>query len=383
VPKSSRAKSSQTKNQLKSTKSFTKKTPEPMRESSVWNIFYLGIFFIPLLINPWGTMPFEIAKSGWLLLFIGVFMFGSAIAIFTQKNVLQINKKVLLVIGLWIISFAASTIFSIAPIQSWWGSYERIQGTMTAVFYLFHFQICLQIFQDKQLQQKFFNIALGIGALISTHAIAQKLHMDPLLLGNIDEASGRSYSTLGQPNFLGQWLIFPFFIAFHKLFQTHQRNKDKIFAAISVGLSAIALFCAMNRATIIALVIAIFIFWLIQSTKRVHKVGIGLLLVAAVGANVLIFNQDLRSFNSRAVLWQSSLNLVSRTPIFGFGPETFYQTTQTVLDPKVYLTETLYNIPDRVHNEPLQTLLDQGWFGFGLYILVWGLYIVFCCFWTY
>ena len=71
-------------------------------------------------------------------------------------------------------------------------------------------------------------LTLVIGAVIAVHAILQKFHLDPLQLGNIDEASGRSYGTLGQPNFLGQWLIFPFFIAIRQLFAFKLRRKKRL-----------------------------------------------------------------------------------------------------------------------------------------------------------
>lgn len=97
--------------------------------------------------------------------------------------------------------------------------------------------------------------------------------------------------------------------------------------------------------------------------------------VTVVSVGIFFFlKSDLRSADSRMILWRDSIPLISKNLLVGSGPETFYQTFQTVLTKDIFLSETLYNVPDRVHSSPLQILLDFGILGFSLYAwFIWWL----------
>lgn len=326
---------------------------------------YTLIFLIPLIFNPFGNIPYEIPKVAYLIIFTCIGITLLVLSILLNKKY-YFNKNVFLVIGLWILSFLLSTIFSISPYESFWGSYVRMGGLFIYIYYFLHFFICLQIFRDVNIRKLFYAIALFCGVLVSIYAIMQYFKIDPIPIGNIDLFNGRPYSTIGQPNMLGQWLIFPFFIAFFNI----SKDKNKWIYGIIFILIGIALYLTMNRATFIGIFISFILlgFYYLKGTyKKIFSISI---IIAGILFAVFLANSSLRSLTSRFTLWKESAPLITNNILIGSGPETYYQGIQEVLTKDIYETESLYDMPDRIHNETYQILLDQGIFGLILYIIL-------------
>jgi putative inorganic carbon (HCO3(-)) transporter len=261
-----------------------------------------------------------------------------------------------------------------------------MQGLLAMILYAIQFFFCFQIFSEERYQKAFFNLMIGIGAVLSGYAILQYLNLDPLDLADITDASGRAYGTLGHPNFLGQFLIFPIMAVF--MLQERDSStrglarNDKKRTIIQWGLFLLmftAILTTMNRASMLGIGVALALFFIqrremLASRRKWKKILITVLLTV-LAATALMSTGGLRSILSRSVLIKSSLPLVLKNPLFGSGPESFYHTIQPKLRPELYETEHMFSLPDRVHNELLQTLLDQGIFGLLLYLVPIGFLI--------
>lgn len=97
-----------------------------------------------------------------------------------------------------VIAFTAATLLSTAlsvnPGLSWWGSYDREQGTLTLLSYLVVFAgIATSLRREEQVRRFIDTVAL-VSLPISLYGMLQRLHSDPLIW-NVD-ASGRVMSTL-------------------------------------------------------------------------------------------------------------------------------------------------------------------------------------------
>lgn len=349
---------------------------------SGWEFIYLLVIAVlPLAVNPFGTFPYEIPKQ--VMLILGV-CFALLYFVFLPagRPVLNFNRWVFLFAGFWLLSLLISTIFSVAPTESFWGSTERMQGLYTWILYLLHFFICLQIFGMgrglRPWRKVFFDLVAGVGAVLSVYAILQHWGVDPLGISDISEASGRSFATIGQPNFLGQYLIFPFFIIFVRIFGGMGWKKRGGLAAV-LFIIAFGLWTTLNRASILGIVVGVLLFFLhrfgrkfVTGGSRIFKfIAVGALVMAGL-AFFLISIGGARSVNSRVALIKPLAPLIREHWLVGAGPETMYQTYQKVLSPEIYRTENLYDIPDRIHNEPLQILLDQGVLGLIVYLVLIG-----------
>lgn len=340
--------------------------------------FYLLIFLTPFIVNPHGTMPFSIPKHAWA---VGVIALFSAITtirlIKTKKITFAYNKSVLAVIGLWLLSITLSTIFSVSPLESFWGSYERMQGAISIFYYAIHFVICLQLLRTPESQNTLFKLILTIGSVLSIHAILQQFGIDPMQIGKIEEVSGRSHATIGQPNLLGQYLLLP--IIASAIFSQSTKTKTwKLIFRIIFLLTFAGLITTMNRASILALAITagLYILYNLKIQKRALILA-SFLLVSLAIASTFTLAQQSRSFQSRQILWNTAMPLIKEKPLLGYGLETYYQTAQKVISKDLFQFETLYKIPDRIHNETLQIFLDQGIFGGSLYIIT-ILFIIWC-----
>ncbi|MCX6734710.1 MAG: O-antigen ligase family protein [Candidatus Peregrinibacteria bacterium] len=195
-------------------------------------------------------------------------------------------------------------------------------------------------------------------------------------ISNIDEASGRSFATLGQPNFLGQWLIFPFIALFVKIFNEQKWRDRNIFIFLIVVTGA-ALATTLNRASIIGISLSLILFLIYKFKSKISaKTFIAGGILLAISIALVIFSGGLRSVNSRLTLIKPVIPLAQEHMLIGAGPETMYQTYQKVLSKDIYITENLYDIPDRIHNETLQVLLDQGLIGLVLYLFLIGCLLI-------
>ncbi|PIQ77414.1 hypothetical protein COV82_04580 [Candidatus Peregrinibacteria bacterium CG11_big_fil_rev_8_21_14_0_20_46_8] len=336
-----------------------------------WPSLYFAIFLIPLIYNPWGAAnPYEITKQVWMMGIIAAALFCIAILVLMRRQIaLPANHIVLAIAGLWILSFTLSTIFSDAPVESFWGTYIRMQGFLSHMYYGIHFLLCLYLFEHKDFQKYFFHTVLAVGVIVAIYAWLQFLGVDvlrgpsePTVFGN------RVFAMLGTPTMLGQFLLFPFFIAaglvFHAKSKLHARP---YFAMAVLFLSVIVL--AQNRASILGIGVAVIVmaaYRYAHTKKQLVFIAAGLLLT---GVLFLYFGPEVRSLNSRYVLWANSLQLFLDAPLLGSGPETFYQTFQKVLPKELFLFERMGDLPDRAHNVFVDTLLMRGLFGFGLVII--------------
>lgn len=337
-----------------------------------WKFWYLSVLAVlPLVVNPLGSFPYEIPKQVFLILGVAFallyFVFSA-----TGKITFPYNKNVFLFAGFWLLSIIVSTVFSVVPGESFWGSTERMQGLYTWILYLMHFFICLQILEEEKWRKVFFNLVAGAGLILSVYAILQHFGVDPLGISDINEASGRSFATIGQPNFLGQYLIFPFFIVFVKIFEAVGWKKSGT-VSLSLAIITFGLWTTLNRASILGIVIVLLLFCFHKFRKKfsIKKILAGVIIILTAIA-LLISAGDLRSISSRMSLIKPVIPLIQDHWLIGTGPETLYRTYQKVLSKDIYLTENLYDIPDRIHNETLQILLDQGVFGLVLYLILIG-----------
>ena len=336
---------------------------------------YKLVFLVPLVVFPLMLNQFELAKQGYLFIVIGVWMLLAA-SVFVEKKNLKIKFPKLLVsyLGLMAISFLISSIFSVSPYESVFGSYDYLQGLTTNVLYLIHTLIVFYLIDDDYLDS-ILMLTVWVGTFLSIYAISQKIGFDPLHQNALGTFSGRSSSFMGQPNFLGQFLIYPLLILFRNLY--HKKGNLYLQGGLFL-INTLALYFSYNRASILALVIGISILIVINLKSEKAK-----LTVAAVGSvsflllSFALINNNFRSLGSRAVIWEASINSISEAPLIGTGPETSYRNLQKNISPKLYEYEPMFSIIGNAHNETLQILLNRGLLGLVPYFLY--IYFVLCC----
>ncbi|MBI5414987.1 O-antigen ligase family protein [Candidatus Peregrinibacteria bacterium] len=335
---------------------------------------YSAIFLIPLLLNPWGMNMYSNPKIVWFLICMaGLFGYLGYTILSEEKISLFFHRTIYLFLAALWLTYVFSTFFSATLIQSIFGEYSEANGALFALLILVHFLVCLQIFQKEETIRGFFAGLKILAGIISIHAIFQFFNIDPFTDVNNAQYLFRIYGTLGQPNFLGQFLIFPIAIVLFDLEETLWKKdwKKSIFNGFLVIFFTITLFLTKNRATEFALIFGFFIWGIFfLPIKKIFKFLGGIIFGSAVVAVLFFGGIDTRSLGSRSLLWEGAVQSLTVQNFFmGSGPDSFESRFVTVMPKKVFEFEEFYTVPNRVHNEFLEVFVERGIFGAVLYLL--------------
>jgi len=276
----------------------------------------------------------------------------------------QLYWLVAIVLGLLLLSVFVSQ----TPLLSFFGSYQRGIGVFYALILLLLFLVNISNFR-KEYFVRFVRGVLGVNLLICGYAVLQFLGIDPFFNSyNTAFFDGRSFSFLGNPSFLAQ------FIAMTLPLNLVTLQKYKNFSFISLSLSIVALILTMTRSSLLAVICGVFLLAYKKFPKLILRLILGSLSIVIVCALIFprfnLFNSDsLNSLNSRLSIWESSVEYILKYPL-GTGVANFESFYPAVLNSKVALLEdSTHVIVDNPHNQVLSVITSTGVVGLMLYLL--------------
>ncbi len=333
---------------------------------------------LPLFIAPWGQNPFELPKAA--LLWAVVAVMGAAwLTRFTSH---ETRPDAHPTSGVWGLAFGialmVSTLFSVNPLLSAQGSYERMQGALTLLCYLALFlMIADRLRAPAQIERLLAAIAWG-SAPVVFYGLLQALKLDPLPWTS---EGSPIISTLGRSNFVGAYLVLVLPVTLACAAQAH----DKTWRGVYVGLLAAQLAClaaTMSRAAWLGTLAAgVVLLLAIVWHRGHHRFAIGTACLGFMGLLggliALTFAPGLTgSIGARGAIWRATWPLVVARPILGYGPETFGQAFTTVFPPELVYLQGRAVIVDRAHNLILDTLVTTGIAGLLAYAALIGATLV-------
>jgi len=369
-------------------------------------VWLLIVFFVPLYFQQSLSNAFEVPKN---ILFqslteLMLFLFLMKIVLiggFTKLNDFSRKIKFLIPGAFLLIVFGISTIFSRALWFSFWGSWERRMGYLSWLHFFVFFGILLLSIHDYRQLKRLFVVILSSAFLVCVYGIMQSTGLDPWDW-NMD-ARLRIFSSIGQPNFLGSWLLLVLPLACYfltknlkKILSSTRRHpiKNNIVFFINfilVCLLPINLYLTQSRGAWIGLIfMLVFIpsIFLFVKNKKLFFIPILTLLIfisvifyfnyrTAEGLTYNSFSvfsraQSLANLEEagkyRLMHWQASAELIRQHPFIGIGIA-----NQRFNFPKYYRPEfTVYEAPntflDYAHNDVLDVLLTSGLLGLVAYL---------------
>ncbi len=113
-----------------------------------------------------------------------------------------------------VLSYLISTLLSVSPRISWWGSYQRLQGTLTTLSYLVIFFLVLGHLRRREQWQRMAFAMILTSLPISIYGIIQRTGLDPLPWGG--NVRTRVASNMGNSIFVAAYLLMVIFLTLQR-----------------------------------------------------------------------------------------------------------------------------------------------------------------------
>lgn len=338
-----------------------------------------------------------------------------------------VSTPFLLSVALLVAAYLISTMFSVARFVSWWGSYQRLQGTYTFLSYVTIALLAAAHLRRPEQIRRLQHVVILTSLPIAIYAVLQHRGLDPLPWGG--DTRTRVTANAGNAIFLGAHLILAFFFTVKAIYSSFSyllrpggkeaaRGHD-LPAALEGGaylfvlvVQSVAILWTQSRGPWLGLFAGFYLFVLLTFSalrpRNYQKlasawVGLGVLGVAALLAlNTLPALEPLRELpyvgrlaqlldpesvtgQVRFYIWEGASQLVAPheplvapdgeadamnplRPLVGYGPETMWVGFNRFYPPGLAHVEQRNASPDRAHNETWDSLVITGLLGFLAYI---------------
>ncbi|GAB4405120.1 MAG: hypothetical protein OHK0052_27320 [Anaerolineales bacterium] len=390
-------------------------------------LWLAAVICVPVFFNVYSSRIFEPDKIT-LLRSLALFMLAAwLIKLLEQgwrgenrlKNLLQ-TPMVLPVLAL-ALTYLLATVFSIHPRVSFWGSYQRLQGTYTALSYFTIFAVIAANLRRREQVERLVTTIILASLPISLYAILQRYKLDPIPWGG--DVTVRVAANMGNSIFVAAYIVMVspltltrMFAAFRKIMAENAApwvgmTQATIYVFIAI-LQGITLFFSGSRGPLLGWLAALFFVFVLMANywqRRTLLLVVVALAIAAGGFLALlnipngpleslrqqpVFNRyarildtEYRTGRVRTLIWRGAVELVQPhdplqypdgstdrwnfiRPLIGYGPETMYVAYNPFYQPELTQVERRNASPDRSHNETWDALVITGALGLGVQLWV-------------
>jgi O-antigen ligase/Tfp pilus assembly protein PilF len=364
---------------------------------------YLVLFLVPIVFA-WQQGNFNIFELNKLLVF-KVLLFLACL--FTATSIIIkgtwrpiIDRRLLLIISSLVVYALVNIFLSLNPWQSFFGDYMRQQGIYSLFYYWLWFIVLLHHWRSSLNVKSVLLVTVLASIPVVVYGFVQKLGFDWLLWS--EPGTGRTFASLGQPNFLGYYLVLVIFLslAYSKLLV---KLWHKLLAWLLLVLQLTVLIFTGSRGAFFGLLAGLALlvmlrFW--RATSRLRIISLTTLaIILALGSYLLVnnlidrglitnptivhyssaFSSVQGSSKARLFYWQAAWQDFQSTSwsrrLLGYGKDTQRSVFVKYYQPEWGLHERLNSYPDRAHNLIIDLWLDFGLIGLLLFA-IFNLYII-------
>lgn len=374
-----------------------------------------ALIVVPLFFDVYTSRIFEPDKITLLRTIALVILAAWAVKVLDQglsfdRTVLRRQPYLWPVIGLAVV-YLLSTVFSVTPRVSFWGSYQRLQGTYTFLSYLVVFAAVLGNLRRRDQVDRLINTVVLTSLPISLYGVLQHYGLDPVPWGG--DVTQRIAANMGNAIFVAAYLIMAIPLVFVRIVEAFRelQHTEHAFGVpfvrsttyVFIGaLDLVALYYSGSRGPWLGFLASTFFLALFLSLhfgRRKLMLGIvalaGLLGVFLIVLNIPngpleplrkvpgigrlghVFETEGGTGRVRVLIWEGASKLVTRTeplvypdghtdpfvilrPVLGYGPEGMYVAYNPVYSPELAHYERRNASPDRSHNETWDALVTTG-----------------------
>lgn len=331
-----------------------------------------------LLLNPYGFDFYGLPKVFWTHLLVSAALLVWLLQI-NQDAKSRLSRTPLdLPLFSWLALLILFTFFSVSLSNSLFGESQRYGGLLTQLSYIFLLILTANLVRNEDQIEKI-NLAIVItGAVVSSYAIAQHYGLDLIDWSKGGNEARLVVSTLGNSNFLGDYLVLVIPIALIGYFTLPKR---RYYYLAAFALSYAALLFSSCRAGWAGLAVSALFFALPSMKPLWNKQRVWLLALIAVTITITLsinfFGAGSRSpllvkriassiemgegtVAQRLSIWQSSLKVIKVRPLSGWGLETFGLVFPRFQLPSYHQLGGATRLTDKTHNESLQIAVSSG-----------------------
>ena len=278
-------------------------------------------------------------------------------------------------IGFILLQILAS-FFGVNIYNSFFGSWERMDGIWHLVLVVFYFFLLINTFKKERDWISLFRYALIPPLLVIIYGF----------LKNGFEVFNNEWSAIGNSAFLSFYLLLNLGIT-GILYTIDKKNKWRIFYLVVIILNLIVIFLAASRASILGLFFGCMLgvlFYLPKATKKFRLFSFSIFIIFILLSSLILWQKDSRivqsinfldriahistedyTTNNRLLVWQSGLQAFKEKPILGFGSENFFYGINRYYNASI--TEQWF---DKAHNFIVDYLVSSGIFGLLGYLVI-------------
>lgn len=344
-------------------------------------LLYLLVGLVPLILIPIdGTLQTAWTKLLFLLV-ISIFFIYLSIRR-RDKIIFMENTVENRFLAGYVILVFISLFNSLDPFISLVGSGYRHDGFVALITYVFAYLIARNA---KHIERYFFTLVSVTSVLVSIYALLQFYRLDPVPIDLYRfDWTGVAFSTMGNPNFLGSYLVLsipmPIYLYFYK---------GKKIGLIAYAILFLALLATRTRGAWIGAFIALIAFLVLHHFRSgfrksdwkkvliVFLTSIGMILFFMMSSGTEFMTRFLSIFidlskilkedetaylggSYRVYIWGKVIELIKMRPFFGFGLDTMYIAMEMYFRVQITADFDIYMNFDKAHNEYLNIAVSSG-----------------------
>jgi O-antigen ligase len=286
-----------------------------------------------------------------------------------------------------------SSFFSISPATAIFGKYRRFEGFLSFLTYAIVYFLIVQMVDRPSRIRSIAHTLVVAGAVVSGYGMLQFLGLDPVNWGaQLPFEFNRAFSTYGNPDLLGGYLIFPLAISLAMALS----DKRPLWRGVYWGAFVLTGLCwgaAFVRGAWIGGGVALIILIVAAVLARIplgvvdwSALGVTGILGAAFVTRSMQATNDVLNIGARIVstfdlrggsaltrfqIWGAAVRAIKERPILGFGADTFRLVFPHTKSLDYVASGGYLSVADNVHNYPLQLAAGIGIPGF---LLLYGLF---------
>jgi tetratricopeptide (TPR) repeat protein len=383
-------------------------------------IWLTALVALPVFFNPWSQRGFEPVKAA-LLCLAGILLFCVLLWRGTTRGEVAhaLRSPILLGVSAFALSQLVSSLLSVAPSVAFLGSYDRSQGLVMVGACIILFLAVALWARGPNPGERLFRVIVFSSIPVCVYAIVQRLGLDPVPWS--DDVTWRSSSTIGNPVFLGAYLIMLLPVTTCQIIRARGfgfpakvgKNIPVFVYGGALWLQLAALWLSGSRGPFLGGMVGMFMFVVLALLSRGNRRwAMGLIAAGTLFALWLLAQQICRPAGHihndsarrkfprvldleesagrvRMATWSAMARLVLThdlpahpdgtrdrwSPLrllIGYGPECLPWVFDPVYPAELGRLEDKSALPDRAHNETWDVLAATGLIGLAA---VWLLYL--------